>query len=206
MPEAEDAALKQVTSQGDPADDLQRRWASRPPKNVGALNYIGSDELTAGKAGGEFFGEDGETNVLCVNTLPGAANTEARCEGVARASSASGGESQASSPCRRRTSATRRPSRRRIKAALLKDDIIDGVVTIGTSDADSAASAIRAGRLGDKVKLGTFDMDETQLDRIKEGKQLFSIDQQPYLQGYLAVPDRCTATSSTASNCRRSRS
>jgi simple sugar transport system substrate-binding protein len=30
-------------------------------------------------------------------------------------------------------------------------------------------------------------MDDTQLDRIKKGDQLFSIDQQPYLQGYLAV-------------------
>jgi simple sugar transport system substrate-binding protein len=30
-------------------------------------------------------------------------------------------------------------------------------------------------------------MDETGLKRIKDGKQLFSIDQQPYLQGYLAV-------------------
>jgi DNA-binding LacI/PurR family transcriptional regulator len=34
-------------------------------------------------AGGQFFGEHGATNVLCVNTLPGAANTEARCEGIA---------------------------------------------------------------------------------------------------------------------------
>jgi simple sugar transport system substrate-binding protein len=39
----------------------------------------------------------------------------------------------------------------------------------------------------DKVKLATFDMDETALQRIKDGTQLFAIDQQPYLQGYLAV-------------------
>jgi simple sugar transport system substrate-binding protein len=30
-------------------------------------------------------------------------------------------------------------------------------------------------------------MDETGLDRIKDGSQLFVIDQQPYLQGYIAV-------------------
>ena len=38
-----------------------------------------------------------------------------------------------------------------------------------------------------KVNLGTFDMNETNLDRIKAGTQLFAIDQQPWLQGYLAV-------------------
>ena len=30
-------------------------------------------------------------------------------------------------------------------------------------------------------------MDEAALKRIKDGTQLFAIDQQPYLQGYLAV-------------------
>ena len=34
---------------------------------------------------------------------------------------------------------------------------------------------------------GTFDLDSTQLKRIKSGKQLFAIDQQQYLQGYLPV-------------------
>jgi simple sugar transport system substrate-binding protein len=42
-------------------------------------------------------------------------------------------------------------------------------------------------RVRDKVKLASFDMDEAGLTRIKAGKQLFAIDQQPYLQGYLAV-------------------
>jgi len=30
-------------------------------------------------------------------------------------------------------------------------------------------------------------MDETGLQRIKAGTQMFAVDQQPYLQGYLAV-------------------
>jgi simple sugar transport system substrate-binding protein len=37
------------------------------------------------------------------------------------------------------------------------------------------------------VRLGTFDVSQTQLDRIRAGTQLFAIDQQPYLQGYYAV-------------------
>jgi simple sugar transport system substrate-binding protein len=64
---------------------------------------------------------------------------------------------------------------------------VNGVVTIGVQDADSAAAAIEQAGIGDRVQLGTFDVSQTQLDRIKGGKQLFAIDQQPYLQGYYAV-------------------
>ena len=49
--------------------------------------------LVAGKAGGQFFAGKGAKNVLCVNTLPGAANTEARCKGIADGIAKHGGAS-----------------------------------------------------------------------------------------------------------------
>jgi simple sugar transport system substrate-binding protein len=184
VPDAEDAAFKQVS--GKIPLVLYNAGGIDAANNVGALNYFGSDEYTAGKAGGEFFGEDGEKNVLCVNTLPGAANTEARCKGIADGVESKGGKSkQLPLPSSKFGDPT--AVSQAIKAALLKDDSIDGVVTISTGDANSAASAIQQGGVGDKVKLGTFDMDDEQLGRIKKGDQLFSIDQQPYMQGYLAV-------------------
>ena len=74
-----------------------------------------------------------------------------------------------------------------IKAALLKDATIDGVVTI--SAATPTAPPTRSARPApaDKVKLGSFDMDETSSSASRPATQLFAIDQQPYLQGYLAV-------------------
>jgi simple sugar transport system substrate-binding protein len=185
VPEAEDAAFKQVVSGKTPLI-IYNAGGIEAADNVGALNYFGSDEATAGKAGGTFFGDDGEKNVLCVNTLPGAANTEARCKGIAEGIAESGGKSsQLPLPSSKFGDPT--AVSQAIKAALLKDGSIDGVVTISTGDANAAASAIEQGNLADKVALGTFDMDTTQLDRIKAGTQLFSIDQQPYMQGYLAV-------------------
>jgi simple sugar transport system substrate-binding protein len=74
-----------------------------------------------------------------------------------------------------------------IKAALLKNPSVDGVITISAPDANSAASAIAQANAGEKVKLASFDMDEASLERIKDGQQLFAVDQQPYLQGFLAV-------------------
>jgi simple sugar transport system substrate-binding protein len=185
VPEAEDASFKKVVDAGIPLV-IYNAGGIEAADSVGALNYYGSDEATAGKAGGEFFGEDGETNVLCVNTLPGASNTEARCQGIADGIAGSGGKStQLPLPSSKFGDPT--AVSQAIKAALLEDDSIDGVVTISTADANAAASAIEQAGVGDKVKLGTFDMDDTQLERIKNGDQLFSIDQQPYLQGYLAV-------------------
>lgn len=185
VPEAEDSAFKEVVSQKVPLM-LFNAGGIEAADSVGALNYFGSDEYTAGKAGGEFFGDDGEKNVLCVNTLPGAANTEARCKGIADGIAEKGGKSkQLPLPSSKFGDPT--AVSQAIKAALLKDDSIDGVVTISTGDANSAASAIEQGGVKDKVKLGTFDMDDNQLSRIKAGTQLFSIDQQPYMQGYLAV-------------------
>ncbi len=124
--------------------------------------------------------------MLCVNTVPGSANQEARCKGVADGAKANGAKStQLPLPSSNFGNPTAVANA--IKAAISKDATIDGIVTIGVQDADSAASAIeQAGKAG-KVQLGTFDLSESQLNRIKAGTQLFAIDQQPWLQGYLAT-------------------
>jgi simple sugar transport system substrate-binding protein len=185
VPDAEDSAFQHVVSEGIPLF-LYNAGGLEAADNVGALNYVGSDEKIAGEAGGRFFGDDGEQNVLCINTLPGAANTEARCQGVADGIAESGGKStQLPLPSSNFGNPT--AVAQAIKAALLKDDSIDGVITISTGDAEAAASAIDQAGVGDSVALATFDMDENQLNRIKDGKQLFCIDQQPYMQGFLAV-------------------
>ena len=72
-----------------------------------------------------------------------------------------------------------------IKAELIKDPTIDGVVTLAAWASDAASLAIQ--QAGRPVKLGTFDMSPAVLDRIKSGTQTFAIDQQPYLQGFLAT-------------------
>jgi len=183
VPDAQDQAFKAVTSSGVPVF-LYNAGGTEAAKKIGALTYTGSDELVAGKAGGQFFAQNGAKNVLCVNTLPGAANTEARCKGIAEGA-APGKSTQLPLPSTSFGNPT--AVTQAIKAALLKDSSIDGVVTISTTDADSAAAAIEQAGASGKTKLGTFDMDDNQLSRIKDGKQLFCIDQQPYLQGYLAV-------------------
>jgi simple sugar transport system substrate-binding protein len=185
VPENQDEAWKQITGKNIPVF-LYNAGGVAAAKEIGALKYIGSDDYLAGKAGGEGFATAGAKNILCVNTLPGAANSEARCKGIKDGATSKGATSkQLALP----SSSFGNPSAvtQAIKGALLKDSSIDGLVTIGVGDADSAASAIQQANAGAEVKLGTFDVSSSQLDRIKSGKQLFAIDQQPYLQGYYAV-------------------
>lgn len=60
-------------------------------RELGAVDSIGSDESLAGVAGGRYFDAAGAEKVLCVDTLPGATDIEARCRGVARGIAEKGG-------------------------------------------------------------------------------------------------------------------
>jgi len=182
---SQDAAFKQITAKGIPVV-IYNSGGSAAAKAVGGLTYIGTDEYLSGKTGGETFTKAGAKNILCVNTVPGAANTEARCKGITDGSAEAGAKStELSLPA----STFGNPSAvtQAIKASLLKDSSIDGVMTIGAADADSAAAAIQAANDTGKVKLGTFGLSTSTLTRIKGGSQLFALDLQPYLQGFLSV-------------------
>src|SRR5262249_45871260 len=82
VPEAMDDAFKEVAAAKVPLI-IYNSGGMDAATRLGALNYVGSDEYLAGVGGGEYFGKSGSKNVLCVNTLPGATNTEARCKGIA---------------------------------------------------------------------------------------------------------------------------
>ncbi len=185
VPDAENEAIMRAVAAGIPVIHYNAGGIEQADI-TGALTYIGADDYVAGVAGGEYFGKAGYKHVLCVNTVPGSANQEARCKGVADGAKANGSKStQLPLPSSNFGNPTAVANA--IKAAISKDASIDGIVTIGVQDADSASSAIeQAGKTG-KVQLGTFDLSESQLNRIKDGTQLFAIDQQPWLQGYLAT-------------------
>ena len=185
VPEAEDPAIKDAIAAGIKVI-LMNAGGAEKARELGAINYVGSDEYVAGVAGGEYFANAGQKNVLCINTLPGTANIEARCKGVIDGISAKGGKG-AQLPLPSTSFGDATAVAEAIKAELLKDETIDGVITISAGDADSAAIGIeQAGRAG-ATHLGSFDMNQAGLDRIKAGTQAFAIDQQPYLQSFLAT-------------------
>ncbi|NKJ09654.1 MULTISPECIES: substrate-binding domain-containing protein [unclassified Rhizobium] len=185
VPAAEDEAIKAAIQSGIKII-LMNAGNIDKARELGAINYVGSDEYVAGKAGGEYMGSKGAKNVICVNTLPGAANQEARCKGVIDGITARGGKGK-QLPLPATSFGDQTAIAEAVKATLIQDDTIDGVLNVGATDADAAASGInQAGKVG-KVVHGTFDLNASGLARIKDGSQTFAIDQQPYLQALLSV-------------------
>lgn len=152
----------------------------------GALNYFGSDEYVAGVAGGTYMAEAGAKHILCHIQIPGTVNLEARCKGVEDGATAAGAKA----------TILRVPANldgdvagtsAAIEAELNGDASIDAVVNLATWAADASAAAIEQLGKTDSVKLGTFDLSPSTLDRIKAGTQTMAIDQTPYYQGFLSV-------------------
>jgi len=185
VPEGEDPVIKQAIAAGIKVI-LMNAGGLDKAKELGAINYVGSDEYVAGVAGGEYFATKGKKNMLCVNTIPGASNLESRCKGAIDGITKSGGKGkQLPLPATSFGDAT--AVAEAIKATLLQDSSIDGLITISASDADSAAIGVMQAGKTEAVLLGTFDLNQSGLDRIKDGTQGFAIDQQPYLQSMMAV-------------------
>lgn len=185
VPEAMDPAFKAVVAAKIPLI-IYNAGGIGAANRLGAMNYVGSDDYKAGVAAGEYFAKKGEKNLVCINTLPGAANIEANCKGMIDGIKSKGGKGEAL-PLPATSFGNSTAVAQAVKAYLLKNPNITGIYTIGNVDANSAINGImQAGKVG-KVKVGGVNMDETILNNIKKGTQLFTIDQQGYLQGFLAV-------------------
>jgi simple sugar transport system substrate-binding protein len=139
--------------------------------------YFGSDEDLAGKTAGERIAKDGGKHPLCVIQAAGSVALEARCAGVK--SAVPGTENiQVDGTDDSAVTST-------LQAKLAEDKSIDYIVTLGAPIALDALQAKEAAN--SKAKLITFDLNADAAQRIKDGDIEFSIDQQPYVQGYLAV-------------------
>ena len=146
-------------------------------QQLGALMYFGSDETLAGTTAGKRLADQGAKHPLCVIQQTGSVALEARCAGVK--SSVPGTQNiQVNGADDAAVTTT-------LQAKLSQDKSIDAIVTLG---APQALDAIKAkDGAGSQAKLVTFDLNQEAAQDIKDGKILFSIDQQPYVQGYMAV-------------------
>ncbi len=146
-------------------------------KDTGALMYFGSDENLAGSTAGERIVADGAKHPLCVIQAAGSVALEARCAGV---------KSKASSTENIQVNGADDSSVvSALQAKLAADPSIDYIVTLGAPIALDALKAMD--QASSKAKLVTFDLNQEAAQAIKDGKIQFSVDQQPYVQGYLAV-------------------
>jgi len=148
---------------------------------LGLLAHVGVNEYEAAFAAGERLARDGARRVLCVNHEVGNLSLDERCRGLADALARAGGSASVLAV----DLADPDDARQRLLGAL-RAQPIDGILTLGPSVTTSALAAL-AEHGGDDVVYGTFDLTADVLAAIDAGRMAFAIDQQPYLQGYLAV-------------------
>jgi len=151
-------------------------------RKLGALAHVGEPEYEAGLEAGKRMGGAGVRRALCVNQENGNAGLDQRCRGFSDGLARSGGLSR-SLPVPLQDA---RVAQRRMAEALATAPV-DGILTLGPGAAMPALDAIRASGLAKRVKLATFDLSPDVLAAVRDGKMLFAVDQQPYLQGYLPV-------------------
>lgn len=147
-------------------------------RSEGALEYFGQDESVAGRAVGHKLDDLGAKHALCVIHERGNVALEARCAGVKKAFGGrtdmlyvDGTDAGALSDV--------------VAARLRQDPSIDEVVTLGAQFALAAVESVH--KAGSRARVATFDLNKDLAAAVKDGDVQFAVDQQPYLQGYLAV-------------------
>jgi simple sugar transport system substrate-binding protein len=174
-PDALIPSVKKAVAAGIPVDSFNS--GTDFFKQAGSLTHFSSDEFLAGQQAGQRVKAAGGKKVLCTIQQAGSVALEDRCRGVkdtfpnTQNIQVNGADDSAV------TSA--------IQAKLSQDKAIDWVITLGAAQALDTIKAIPAA--GSKAKVGTFDLNIDAAQAVKDGKLQFCIDQQPYLQGYLAV-------------------
>ena len=152
-------------------------------QRLGLLGHIGQTEYEAGRAAGERLVAGGAKRVLCVNHEVGNISLDTRCRGLGDGLAKGGATMQVLAV----SLADPEDAAQRIKGALARDAALDGMLMLGPGGAVPALTALKeTGRLG-RTAVGTFDLTPEVLAAVRDGQLLFAIDQQPYLQGYLAI-------------------
>jgi simple sugar transport system substrate-binding protein len=149
--------------------------------DLGAIMHIGQPEYTAGKAAGEKAKAAGVKSFLCVNHYATNPASFERCRGFADAL----GVDFKTSTLDAGTDPTGIQSK--VSAYLRNHPDTGGVLALGPLSAAPTIKALQQMGLAGKLWFATFDFDDDIAKAIKDGTIKFAIDQQPYLQGYIAV-------------------
>ncbi|MBK0419578.1 substrate-binding domain-containing protein [Leucobacter sp. CSA1] len=145
---------------------------------LGAIGHLGQSEAVAGEGAGRRLAESGATKMLCIIHEAGNIGLEQRCDGAA---DAFGGEVENLQV----DVANPQGIQASVKSKLLADPGFDAVLSL--DPAVTTATLAGMDEAGSDAALASFDINSDVLDAIAEGRVLFTVDQQQYLQGYLGV-------------------
>ncbi len=147
-------------------------------EKYGMSAFFGQDESVAGEKAGEKLKGEGAKHTLCVIHEQGNSSQEARCAGVKKGSGANVELLYVNGQDLTAAQST-------LQAKLAQDKSIDWVMALQAPVALRAVDAVRDA--GSQAKIATFDTNAELVGAIQDGTVAWAVDQQPYMQGYMAV-------------------
>lgn len=178
-PDALGSAIKKAVAAGIPI--ISMNSGINAAAKLGIALHVGQDELPAGRIVGGKLKDMGVKHVLCVNQEVGNVALDQRCQGVTEG--LTGGKVTVLP-----TSADPTEIQSKIRAALSSNGTIDCVIGLSAPlVGEPAIAAVEGLGLQGKVKVASYDLSANFLKAVADGKAIFAVDQQPYLQGYLPV-------------------
>jgi simple sugar transport system substrate-binding protein len=177
-PAALSPVIKKAADAGIPV--IVYNAGDRDWQKTGALAFYGEPELLAGQYAGAKLAQLGTKHALCVVQAQGQVQLEDRCAGIK--SDLTGGTTTEIF-----ADGTNLPGFvSTVTAKLAQDPSIDAVVTLGPALGVAMAQAMKQAK-NTKVKVVTYAFNSDLIPLLKDGSVAFTIDQQPYLQGYLSI-------------------
>ncbi|WP_031044004.1 sugar ABC transporter substrate-binding protein [Streptomyces sp. NRRL F-5650] len=175
-PDALRSVLAKAEKAGIPVVGLNSGLADW--KKLGLMSFFGQDESVAGEAFGKKLNEVGSKKALCVIHEQGNVGLTQRCDGMKKTFKGSVENLYVNGADQPSVKST-------VTAKLRQDGAVDHVVTLGAPFAMTAVQSVAES--GSKAKVATFDLNKELTGAIEKDDIEFAVDQQPYLQGYLAV-------------------
>ena len=174
-PDALKDALKKATDAGIPVVSLNA--GEGVSAQLGAFTHFGSNEKLAGEAVGTELASLNYKHPVCVIQEQGHVGLEARCAGV-KAKVAGTEILYVNGRDMTEVAST-------ITAKLQATKDVDAVIGLGAPITLTALKSITDS--GSSAKAASFDMNADLAQKIVDGTILFTVDQQPWLQGYGSV-------------------
>jgi simple sugar transport system substrate-binding protein len=180
------AAIQQAVKNGIPVLAVNSREEHRDAKALPYSAYVGQDEMTSGKKVGDYslekFQLKSGDNAVILNHEPGVSSLEMRTKGITEALKKAGVKVSS-------LDVTSNPTKAIgiLQSYLNANPKTKVIFTLGSLGLTPAAKVLRDQKLVGQIHLVSFDLDPVAMDLIRKKVLDFTLDAQPYVQGFLSV-------------------
>lgn len=176
-------AVKKIAESGTPV--VLMNGGMETYRSSGAIGVVGKSYSASGNAAGDFFLSKGVTNLVCVNAAPTNPDTGVQCQAaIARVTAKGGTGYELAIPTAQQQNVA--AVQATIQGYLSSHPDVTGVFASAENPALATVQAAKALNRPNLV-VGSTNVSKNILDNIKGGALQFTIDQQPYLQGYYSI-------------------